>query len=67
MSRTKVYVEQRISGKLRYRTTSLTDAAGMASVALDTRIRGTYQVTASTYGDGLRMYGSSPPQQLTVR
>jgi hypothetical protein len=62
-----VYVEQRLNGTVRRRTTLVSDASGTVTLSLYTGSRATYSITAFTYGDRLRMYGVSPARTLTVR
>ncbi|MDT7537381.1 MAG: hypothetical protein QOI82_966 [Actinomycetota bacterium] len=62
----KVYVEQRLNGSVRRRTTLVSDANGTVTLSLYTGSRATYSITAFTYGDGLRMYGVSPARRLTL-
>ena len=66
MAGRNVYVEQRLKGTVRRRTTLVSDAQGRASLVLYTGSRASYEITAFTYGDGLRGYGISPPRRLTL-
>jgi hypothetical protein len=67
MAGRSVYVEQRLNGSVRRRTTVVSDAHGIVTVVLYTGSRATYGISAFTYGDGLRMYGVSPSRTLTIR